>query len=102
MVKCFAVYNIDGDIYLKLRDLAMALNDTGAQFANYLCETAQTILCTGEPFTTLGGELTTEDGLKMLSQPPYTGCDDKTQRYLPILLVVIISSGQMTWQSSWL
>ena len=76
----FAVYNIDGDIYLKLRDLAMALNDTGAQFAVTFAETAQTILCTtGEPYTALGGELTTEDGLKNVKPSPHKlVVDDKT------------------------
>ena len=58
----FAIYNIDGHDYIKLRDLALALNHTGSQFSVTFDETTQTILCTtGEIYTAIGGELTTEN-----------------------------------------
>jgi len=53
-------YNINnGNNYLKLRDLAMLLNDTDAQFAvRYNARNGTISLTTGKPYTPVGGELT--------------------------------------------
>ena len=57
IVKCES-YNIDGSNYFKLRDLAMLLNGTQAQFSVKWDAKKQTIsLQTDKPYTAVGGEL---------------------------------------------
>ncbi|MBR2897828.1 MAG: hypothetical protein IKC04_08120 [Oscillospiraceae bacterium] len=57
IVKCES-YNIDGSNYFKLRDIAMLLNGTQAQFSVKWNEKKQTIsLQTEKPYTAVGGEL---------------------------------------------
>lgn len=51
-------YNINGSNYVKLRDLALMLNDTDAQFVvRYNGKKQQISLTTGKPYTPVGGEL---------------------------------------------
>ncbi|MBR2080787.1 MAG: hypothetical protein IJ980_04060, partial [Oscillospiraceae bacterium] len=57
VAKCES-YNIDGSNYFKLRDIAMLLNGTQAQFSVKWNEKKQTIsLQTEKPYTAVGGEL---------------------------------------------
>lgn len=52
-------YNINGNNYIKLRDLALLLNDTDGQFVvRYNAKTKLISLTTGKPYTPVGGELT--------------------------------------------
>ena len=51
-------YNIDGNNYFKLRDLAYLLNGTNSQFAVDYDEAAKTVvITTGEAYKAVGGEL---------------------------------------------
>ena len=53
------IYNINGNNYFKLRDVAMMLNGTGSQFAVYFDAGTGTISVTpGLPYAPQGGELT--------------------------------------------
>lgn len=52
-------YNINGNNYIKLRDLALLLNDTDGQFVvRYNKKNSTISLTTGKPYTPVGGELT--------------------------------------------
>ena len=54
-----AAYNIDGNNYFKLRDIAALLNGSGAQFqVAYNQQTRAISLTTGQSYTAVGGELT--------------------------------------------
>lgn len=54
-------YNINGNNYIKLRDLAMLLNDTDAQFVvRYNSKSDLISLTTGKPYVPVGGELTVD------------------------------------------
>ena len=54
------IYNINGNNYFKLRDVAMLLNNTGVQFSITYDAASQTILITtGKAYTPQGGELQT-------------------------------------------
>ena len=53
-----AAYNIDGNNYFKLRDIAALLNGTTAQFqVSYDQQTQAISLTTGQAYTAVGGEL---------------------------------------------
>ncbi len=55
----FDAYNIGGNNYFKLRDLAFTLNGTAKQFAvTYDNATGQIGLSSGEAYTAVGGEMT--------------------------------------------
>jgi len=67
----FDAYAIGGNIYLKLRDLAMALNGTGKQFEVRWDGARNAIsLVSGEPYTPAGGELTVTEGRQTASAVP--------------------------------
>ena len=56
-VSCEA-YNIDDENYFKLRDMAMLLNGTAAQFSVGYDEAARAVkIVTGEAYVPVGGEL---------------------------------------------
>ena len=60
----FPVYNIGGDRYFKLRDLAYMLSGTNKQFAiEWNSESKAIILTSGETYTTVGGEMTVKSGV---------------------------------------
>lgn len=59
----FEAYNINGNNYFKLRDIAMAVNGTSKQFAVYWDGEKNAIsLLTGAPYAPVGGELAKGDG----------------------------------------
>ncbi len=59
-----ASYNIDGTNYLKLRDVATIMSDTGAKFDVTWDNDLKAInLVTGTPYTSVGGELEASDGV---------------------------------------
>ena len=59
----FPVYNIGGDEYFKLRDLAYMLSGTKKQFAaEWDGENNAIILTSGETYITIGGEMTAKSG----------------------------------------
>jgi hypothetical protein len=61
--KAFEAYNIGGNNFFKLRDLAMTLNGTAKQFeVGYDNATRAITLTTGQPYTPAGGELVPGDG----------------------------------------
>ncbi|MBR1497212.1 MAG: hypothetical protein IJ617_06270 [Oscillospiraceae bacterium] len=52
------IYNINGNNYFKLRDVAMMLNGTGSQFSvGYDGDRGIVTVVTGQPYTPAGGEL---------------------------------------------
>ena len=52
------IYNINGNNYFKLRDVAMMLNGTGSQFSvGYDGSRGVVTVVTGQPYTPVGGEL---------------------------------------------
>lgn len=56
------IYNIDGNSYIRLRDLALILNDTDASFSVAYDEATGIIsLVTGEKYEAIGGELAVGD-----------------------------------------
>lgn len=56
--KTFAAYTIGGNTYLKLRDMAAALNSTAKQFSVSWDNSRKEIsLKSGQPYTPVGGEL---------------------------------------------
>ena len=66
----FEAYNIDGNNYFKLRDLAMVLNGTNKQFnVGYDNVTRAVTLATSEPYTAVGGEMTAGDGKPKAANP---------------------------------
>lgn len=59
----FDSYNIDGNNYFKLRDLAYVLNATEKQFSVGYDEVMNTVsLTSSQPYTIVGGELENVDG----------------------------------------
>jgi len=59
----FEAYNIGGYNYFKLRDLATVLNGTQKQFSiGYDSSTKAITLTSGQPYTTVGGEMVQGDG----------------------------------------
>lgn len=61
-------YNIDGDDYFKLRDLAMALNEKGKQFNVAWDEANKAILIISKaPYSPVGGELASSGGTSDVS-----------------------------------
>ena len=53
-----AAYNIDGNNYFKLRDIAALLTGTDARFqVGYNAQTQAISLSTGQPYSSVGGEL---------------------------------------------
>ena len=59
----FDAYEINGNNYFKLRDLAYTLNGTEKQFAVGWDGAANAIsLASGQPYTTVGGEMTGKGG----------------------------------------
>ena len=62
--KAFEAYLIDGNNYFKLRDLAYVLNDTPKRFeVAFNSETMAITLTSGQPYTTVGGEMAQGDGV---------------------------------------
>jgi len=58
----FLAYNIGGNNFFRIRDLAYALNGTAAQFDLMWSPAVQAILIiTGVPYNPIGGELSVED-----------------------------------------
>lgn len=63
IAKSFDAYNIEGNNYFKIRDLAFVLNNTEAQFAVTWNEELRVInLVSNSPYAAVGGELTKGDG----------------------------------------
>jgi alpha-tubulin suppressor-like RCC1 family protein len=61
--KGFEAYNIDDSNYFKLRDLAYVLNGTGKQFSvSYDNKTMGITLTSGNPYVSIGGEMTQGNG----------------------------------------
>ena len=59
----FEAYNIGGNNYFKLRDLAFVLSETQKQFeVGYDNATRAIALTSGEPYTAVGGEMAQGDG----------------------------------------
>ena len=59
----FDAYNIGGNNYFKLRDLAMAINGSGKQFAVAFDNATRTVgITTNRAYTPIGGELTVGAG----------------------------------------
>ncbi len=75
----FEAYNINGNNYFKLRDLAMALNGTDKQFeVTWDDANSRIALIFGTPYTAVGGELAPGDGTSKECNPfdgsvAYTG-----------------------------
>ena len=54
----FEAYNINGNNYFKLRDVAYSLNDTEKRFSvNWVAENNSANLITGEDYVPIGGEM---------------------------------------------
>ena len=69
-VKAFEAYNIGGNNYFKLRDLAFTLNGTEKQFAVGYDEATKAITLTGgQPYTAVGGEMAPGDGNAKTATP---------------------------------
>lgn len=61
----FEAYNIDGNNYFKLRDLAMVVSGTVKQFeVTWDGERNAINLISGKPYTVSGGEMSKGDGLE--------------------------------------
>ena len=68
--KSFEAYNIGGNNYFKLRDLAMVLNGTDKQFeVGYDNATRAITMTTGQPYTAVGGEMQAGDGRPKAANP---------------------------------
>ena len=66
----FEAYNIGGNNYFKLRDLAYALNGTAKQFeVGYDNNTKAITLTTGQAYTPDGGEMARGDGTAKTASP---------------------------------
>ena len=66
----FNAYEIAGNNYFKLRDLAMALNGSAKQFEVSWDEAASAIaLTSGQAYTAVGGELQQGDGADKTAKP---------------------------------
>ena len=76
------MYNIDGYNYFKLRDLAVLLNDTPAQFSvDWDAETNTVLVVSGEAYSPVGGELVQgEDRSATAVRSPQTICIDGAER----------------------
>ena len=75
--KAFEAYNIGGNNYFKLRDLAYVLSGTEKQFeVGYDNATKAIALTSGQPYTAQGGEMTVGDG------QPKTAAPTPSQIYL--------------------
>lgn len=69
--KIFDAYNINGNNYFKLRDIAYVLNYTEKQFEVLWNNDNQTIsLLKGKPYTVLRGEMTTKSSSQIKSATP--------------------------------
>jgi hypothetical protein len=69
----FQAYNISGNNYFKLRDLAMALANTNKCFSVGFDSAASSIILTsGAAYTSVGGELTLSDDTADVSVKPST------------------------------
>ena len=67
--KTTEIYNINDRNYFKLRDIAMLLNGTDAQFSiGFDPFTSRIYVVTGEPYRPVGGELTVPASDKMLEK----------------------------------
>ncbi|SCZ07855.1 leucine-rich repeat protein [Alkaliphilus peptidifermentans] len=65
----FEAYNIDGNNYFKLRDLAMVVSGTVKQFeVAWDGEKNAINLISGKPYTVSGGEMNKGDGLEKIGQ----------------------------------
>jgi D-alanyl-D-alanine carboxypeptidase len=63
----FQAYNIGGNNFFKIRDLAYALSGTGAQFdIEWDGQNSTILLKSGEAYTVVGGEMSRGDGEKRL------------------------------------
>jgi uncharacterized protein YkwD len=69
----FNSYNINGNNYFKLRDLAYALNGSEKQFAVEWAAAANSILLTGnKPYNAVGGEMAAPNSLEAKQALPTT------------------------------
>ncbi len=67
----FQAYNIGGNNYFKLRDLACALRDGGKPFeVTWDAAQGAIVLTTGQPYTVVGGELTASAATSALTAAP--------------------------------
>ena len=65
----FDAYNINGNNYFKLRDLAYVLNGTDKQFeVSWDAATKAIILTAGQPYTAIGGELAEKNEGKQVAK----------------------------------
>ena len=66
----FEAYLIGGNNFFKLRDLAAAVNGSGKQFSvGYNEQTKAITLTSGQPYTSVGGELARGDGKAKTANP---------------------------------
>ena len=66
----FGAYNIDGNNYFKLRDLAYALKDTSCMFSlDYDAGTNTISITNWQPYIPAGGELAATDGVAKTANP---------------------------------
>ena len=67
----FQAYNIGGNNYFKLRDLACALRDGGKPFeVTWDAAQGAIVLTIGQPYTIVGGELTASAATSVLTAAP--------------------------------
>lgn len=80
----FEAYNINGENYFKLRDLAFVLNGTPKQFAvDYDSKNDAILLSSGKPYKPVGGELSKgQGGSRTPSNVASRLCKDGRQFYL--------------------
>jgi len=80
-------YNIDGYNYFKLRDLAVLLADTPAQFSvDWDAESNTVLVVTGAAYTPVGGELVQGDdrSATAVKSPQTIRIDEATRTDLPV------------------
>lgn len=78
----FEAYNIGGNNYFKLRDLAMALNGTGKQFeVTWNAEEGAIYINPGQAYTPVGGELVAGNGMDKECDPSRSSLFCYTQTY---------------------
>jgi len=68
--KAFEAYNVNGNNFFKLRDLAYALNGSAKQFSvEWDGENDAIKLTSGQPYVTVGGEMEQGDGTAKTANP---------------------------------
>lgn len=77
----FEAYNINGNNYFKLRDVAMAVNGTPKQFSiSWDSEKDAISLLSSFPYTPVGGELTKGDGIAKTAEVTHSDVFKETYR----------------------